>query len=182
MSTIAAAAAPQRRCCRSCSASRPAAHRFCHECGAQLGGGARLAHRRPLPLTLALCAGLLAGGGAWVRAEVMTVDGASTVPAQACALREGGCAQADAEEWRLAAELHAAAAARAAAVALEDAFDASEFASSPKEIHITCPEAPAVTISDLDPGSVAADECLVLAINAPDLAARLVLKCDGSLG
>ena len=69
-------------------------------------------------------------------------------------------------------------AARQAAMGLEDAH-ANE--ARPKAIRITCPEAPQVVVEDLGDEAVQRNECLVFHVAAPDLDARLVIKCDGEL-
>ena len=69
--------------------------------------------------------------------------------------------------------------AREIALDLEDAFDAD---TGPKEIRVHCPVDPEVKISDLSAERVFENECMVLEITAPDLSARLVLRCDGEVG
>ena len=46
---------------------------------------------------------------------------------------------------------------------------------------MTCPDAPQVDVEDLGPDSQARNECLVFQVAAPDLDARLVIRCDGEL-
>ena len=69
-------------------------------------------------------------------------------------------------------------AARQAAMGLEDAHAVE---ASPKLIRVTCPDAPQVDVEDLGAESQARNECLVFHVAAPDLEARLVIKCDGEL-
>ena len=69
--------------------------------------------------------------------------------------------------------------AREIALDLEDAFDAD---TGPKEIRVHCPVDPEVKISDLSAERVFENECMVLEITAPELSARLALRCDGELG
>jgi len=69
-------------------------------------------------------------------------------------------------------------AARQAAIGLEDAHAVE---ASPKMIRVTCPDAPQVDVEDLGSESQARNECLVFQVQAPDLDARLVIKCDGEL-
>ena len=69
-------------------------------------------------------------------------------------------------------------AARQAAMGLEDAHAVE---AQPKMIRVTCPDAPQVDVEDLGPDSQARNECLVFQVAAPDLDARLVVKCDGEL-
>jgi hypothetical protein len=65
---------------------------------------------------------------------------------------------------------------------LNDAAD-ELFASDrgPKQIDISCPTEPSVTISNLNDDEEEQGECLVLNLNAPDTEARLVIKCDGTI-
>ena len=67
---------------------------------------------------------------------------------------------------------------RQAAMGLEDAHAVE---AQPKLIRVTCPDAPQVDVEDLGPDSQARNECLVFQVAAPDLDARLVVKCDGEL-
>ena len=69
-------------------------------------------------------------------------------------------------------------AARQAAMGLEDAHSIE---AQPKLIRVTCPDAPQVDVEDLGAESQARNECLVFQVAAPDLDARLVIKCDGEL-
>ena len=69
-------------------------------------------------------------------------------------------------------------AARQAAMGLEDAHAVE---AQPKLIRVTCPDAPQVDVEDLGADSQARNECLVFQVQAPDLDARLVVKCDGEL-
>ena len=69
-------------------------------------------------------------------------------------------------------------AARQAAIGLEDAHAVE---AQPKLIRVTCPDAPQVDVEDLGSDSQARNECLVFQVAAPDLDARLVIKCDGEL-
>ena len=69
-------------------------------------------------------------------------------------------------------------AARQAAIGLEDAHSVE---AQPKLIRVTCPDAPQVDVEDLGSESQARNECLVFQVAAPDLDARLVIKCDGEL-
>ena len=69
-------------------------------------------------------------------------------------------------------------AARQAAMGLEDAHAVE---AQPKMIRVTCPDAPQVDVEDLGPESQARNECLVFQVAAPDLDARLVVRCDGEL-
>ena len=69
-------------------------------------------------------------------------------------------------------------AARQAAMGLEDAHAVE---AQPKLIRVTCPDAPQVDVEDLGAESQARNECLVFQVAAPDLDARLVVKCDGEL-
>ena len=69
-------------------------------------------------------------------------------------------------------------AARQAAMGLEDAHAVE---AQPKLIRVTCPDAPQVDVEDLGAESQARNECLVFQVAAPDLDARLVIKCDGEL-
>jgi hypothetical protein len=55
-------------------------------------------------------------------------------------------------------------------------------AAGPKEISIHCPVQASVKIRDLPEEVVRNNECLVLHLDAPDLSAKLVVKCDGKLG
>ena len=67
---------------------------------------------------------------------------------------------------------------RQAAMGLEDAHSVE---AQPKLIRVTCPDAPQVDVEDLGPDSQARNECLVFQVAAPDLDARLVIRCDGEL-
>ena len=67
---------------------------------------------------------------------------------------------------------------RQAAMGLEDAHAVE---AQPKLIRVTCPDAPQVDVEDLGPDSQARNECLVFQVQAPDLDARLVIRCDGEL-
>ena len=67
---------------------------------------------------------------------------------------------------------------RQAAMGLEDAHAVE---AQPKLIRVTCPDAPQVDVEDLGSDSQARNECLVFQVAAPDLDARLVIKCDGEL-
>ena len=67
---------------------------------------------------------------------------------------------------------------RQAAMGLEDAHAVE---AQPKLIRVTCPDAPQVDVEDLGPDSQARNECLVFQVAAPDLDARLVIRCDGEL-
>ena len=67
---------------------------------------------------------------------------------------------------------------RQAAMGLEDAHAVE---AQPKLIRVTCPDAPQVDVEDLGPDSQARNECLVFQVQAPDLDARLVVRCDGEL-
>ena len=69
-------------------------------------------------------------------------------------------------------------AARQAAIGLEDAHSVE---AQPKLIRVMCPDAPQVDVEDLGAESQARNECLVFQVQAPDLDARLVVKCDGEL-
>ena len=69
--------------------------------------------------------------------------------------------------------------AREIALDLEDAFDSD---TGPKEIRVHCPVDPEVKISELSAERVVENECMVLEITAPELSARLALRCDGELG
>ena len=67
---------------------------------------------------------------------------------------------------------------RQAAMGLEDAHSVE---AQPKLIRVTCPDAPQVDVEDLGPDAQARNECLVFQVAAPDLDARLVIRCDGEL-
>ena len=66
---------------------------------------------------------------------------------------------------------------RQARIALEDAYDLE---SSPKEIHVHCPQDYEVEVFDLPDYAVEHhNQCLVFHVSAPGLDARLVVRCDG---
>lgn len=65
---------------------------------------------------------------------------------------------------------------RQARMSLEDAH---ALESTPKEIFVHCPERPLVQVVDLPAYAVERNECLVFHVSAPDLDARLVVRCSG---
>ena len=143
--------------CRRCDQRCDACDNFCRHCGTRRGarsGGSvdRVAHAR----------------GRWRLGRVATIALAAllTLAAADEDVVEGVATRIEVE------------AARQAAMGLEDAHAVE---AQPKLIRVTCPDAPQVDVEDLGPDSQARNECLVFQVAAPDLDARLVIRCDGEL-
>ncbi len=100
--------------------------------------------------------------------------------------RHCGASRAPRARWRLTRTITAitfVAALLTLAAADDDVIEgvATRIEVEPKLIRVTCPDAPQVDVEDLGPDSQARNECLVFQVAAPDLDARLVVKCDGEL-
>ena len=144
--------------CRRCGRRCDAGDNFCRHCGtrraARSGGSVdRVAHAR----------------GRWRLGRIATIIALAALLTLVAAdddVVEGVATRIEVE------------AARQAAIGLEDAHAVE---AQPKMIRITCPDAPQVEVEDLGSESQARNECLVFQVQAPDLDARLVIKCDGEL-
>ena len=151
-----AAASSPGASCPSCAGAVDASDRFCRHCGVRLQGArpARAGRRRRVPWALrAAAAAAAAATAARVSAQPPEDDVFSI-------------------ERRLALERD-----RQAAIALEDAYDLE---STPKEIHVSCPQVPFVEVTDLPDYAVTEhNQCLVFRVTAPDLEAKLTVRCDG---
>jgi hypothetical protein len=150
--------------CRRCGRRCDAGDRFCRHCGTARSGGSvdRAAH------ATSAVDGVRARGrwrlGRW--AAVAALAALLTLAAADEDIIEGVAKRIEIE------------ATRQAAMGLEDAHAVE---AQPKMIRVTCPDAPQVDVEDLGPDSQARNECLVFQVAAPDLDARLVVKCDGEL-
>ena len=141
--------------CRRCGRRCDAGDNFCRHCGTARSGGSvdRVAHAR----------------GRWRLGRIATIIALAALLTLAAAdedVVEGAATRIEVE------------AARQAAIGLEDAHAVE---AQPKMIRVTCPDAPQVDVEDLGAESQARNECLVFQVQAPDLDARLVVKCDGEL-
>ena len=144
--------------CRRCGRRCDAGDNFCRHCGTRRatrrdGSVDRVAHARGRWRL-----------GRW--AAVAALAAAATLAAADEDVVEGVATRIEVE------------AARQAAMGLEDAHSVE---AQPKLIRVTCPDAPQVEVEDLGSESQARNECLVFQVAAPDLDARLVIKCDGEL-
>ena len=141
--------------CRRCGRRCDACDRFCRHCGTARSGGSvdRVTHARGRWRL-----------GRW--AAVAALAALLTLVAADDNVVEGVATRIEVE------------AARQAAIGLEDAHAVE---AQPKMIRVTCPDAPQVDVEDLGAESQARNECLVFQVAAPDLDARLVIKCDGEL-
>ena len=145
--------------CRRCGRRCDAGDNFCRHCGTRRGGSVDRAAHVDVSRTR----------GRWRLGRITTIIALAAVLTLAAAdedVVEGVATRIEVE------------AARQAAIGLEDAHAVE---AQPKLIRVTCPDAPQVEVEDLGSDSQARNECLIFQVAAPDLDARLVIKCDGEL-
>ena len=144
--------------CRRCGRRCDAGDNFCRHCGTRRSGGS----------VDGAADGVRSTRSRWRLGRIATITLAAllTLAAADDDVVEGVATRIEVES------------ARQAAMGLEDAHAVE---AQPKLIRVTCPDAPQVDVEDLGSESQARNECLVFQVQAPDLDARLVIKCDGEL-